>query len=1712
FSPGGRHSLDNRRVTSSTSRSSSEVQTPFTAADYDFSFWESNSPGISLLSPTRSTFFSSPLFSDANQEDIPRSWSSRVVAHEASISVDEWDTVSTAMSAVEHHHYHPSIDEDGGAGDGYSRAQGGDRGHGPEKFSNGMIGRSSSTAQLQTSSDGGSSPLISPGGRVSSQSESALDEMDDDLLIGGGDLGRTKRMSGSGKQPLCGLPSGDAKNEIQYQSLEDIATAISPIPDGHDSIIPMGEERWRVRRRKSDGDERLPEERRRSKAEITPSHSPSRDEEEEDDEVNGDGETERKTRLQVPSSLQQSLERIEGEGQPNSVQSYLGVEMESEEEFHEGDEFSEEEEEDRYVDLEVIEEENDETRSRSVSRHADGRANGGERPPASSEEAELKGGNSIDEPSDFAPCLSPAFGGEVSTCDSISYAHTPERETATTTSAASASGSGSSDMVTSSTTSGEDSERRSNADGRSSHVSLSHTGRTTSNASTSPSEPEELAPGTSVDYAFANLSPSDEIMPAGLAFHRRAISNHETRHDEMQHARRESEIVRARSSGGRSSMMAGRCLSQVMTPVSLPISPSAMDSSMNNGRNLSSSDPALNELEQKEIRAMQQGEVDELHYDGREARGPPPVLLHRKQSNLNSWRSPFVVATARGVMNPRVQVPSGGGTGGRTATPPRVRHGTMPAGMLEREMEAEEKSSLSGSPSSTSDRVLIRSSSHSAVGGFMRRSLRFLRGESAAPLTPLTPATAGDYAFSSYSAPGAPLLARKDSAPACYGGSPMTASLRHTQSFDDGAESCLPPMWSPTSMVDYDDIEEEPGSGGRPRTPVRRAPHRRTLGASFGHARPSPAKDRLKLRPGERSRVDKKGKEIGGSTRGRMFDSLSNAFLPKHKKKTSDRSLDGFMQQFGKTVHPRRPTTNDGSMLGGSSVEGLPDEIASVIGHPEDAQHRSSTERSPSAIRSPNGAEDYSFELRSLSLGSDLWDRFGLFDQEIHSAWHEKYSTDGMSGKQLKKQDTIFELIVQERRHCAHLAFLKKGYRQRLVEEHILSAGDADRLIPDVLDAMLAFHLHLLDRLVERQRVAARVDTVADIIAEELGDGGRFTTRAVDAYTSFGAAKESAEAYYSQLLNKGGRFAGFYNKLQSDSNYRRYAYKTLLTVIIGRPTKYLLMLDQILKNEENEEVIEQTKEAAETARSFAARIDYGLQVCQMSKKWEEIKGQLEAGSKTVLHTGDVVVPFTMEDLRKDTFANDSRKILCMGDVMVKAMSVYLILFDDILVVLQRKGGRMAFIQHEQAVLPVCSLHIRSTERQNSAFVISSCKPALLQFDFLNRNDRLKWVKMLETAIARAPKQVRMTPRTQNDSRQQARERFIEEEKMRRAEEEWLKKLEAIFDDRKPEEASLATYFDSRRRWFDELRRHVGEMPYRSKSEMPDKVRQTVRARFRELRAARVIPLAEMVERCTSAREGDLWAFFDDKHEMTAGPSDDSDSSGSGKSGKQPRRIQTFHGTTSETREKSIRRHTTVPKMSECGSTVSADGLQRRAESESENDEEEHDHQETREEREERIRMKSVYRVPLSLPLRARKASSRLVDDVVQLRLENNLLRNQAALDKTRIAFLERQRAPGYAAIVAPTETMEALRRKEQEVREEETRVREAEDYNKAKLSHWQTELKEQKERLAVQEAELERKWLAYKEHTSTPSRSSSQKENGTPSEDTRREKRVERTA
>lgn len=61
-----------------------------------------------------------------------------------------------------------------------------------------------------------------------------------------------------------------------------------------------------------------------------------------------------------------------------------------------------------------------------------------------------------------------------------------------------------------------------------------------------------------------------------------------------------------------------------------------------------------------------------------------------------------------------------------------------------------------------------------------------------------------------------------------------------------------------------------------------------------------------------------------------------------------------------------------------------------------------------------------------------------------------------------------------------------QAYQVGLLNQGILSEDEVKQLIPDVLDSLLDFHLGLLRRLKERQAESAAVETISDIIVEEV--------------------------------------------------------------------------------------------------------------------------------------------------------------------------------------------------------------------------------------------------------------------------------------------------------------------------------------------------------------------------------------------------------------------------------------------------------------------------------------------------------------------------------------------------------------------------------------------------------------------------------------------------
>ncbi|KAL6730808.1 hypothetical protein Aduo_001744 [Ancylostoma duodenale] len=761
-----------------------------------------------------------------------------------------------------------------------------------------------------------------------------------------------------------------------------------------------------------------------------------------------------------------------------------------------------------------------------------------------------------------------------------------------------------------------------------------------------------------------------------------------------------------------------------------------------------------------------------------------------------------------------------------------------------------------------------------------------------------------------------------------------------------------------------------------------------------------------------------------------------------------------------------------------SANEGLPDHLSSALSPPSEF----------------NDTESVNFDTSDTAkyhLNSPLWDRFDLFSKEEYTSWHDKYRHDKMNSKMVKKQDAIYELILIEKAHCAHLAFLQQGYRNRLLQENILSEADVNRLIPDVLDALLIFHLHLLDRLTARQRESDEVETISDILAEELSDEGRHTSIAVNAYTTFGSAKERSEKLFESLMTKNGRFADFIRTTTQDPFYRRFEFKSTMTRVISRPAKYGLLVETILKNEGNKftKECELTQKALLAAKRFAMKIDNNLLMAQMAQRWDDVRSHFDHSSHTNLYlvdkqkpSGVVCIRFTMEDLDMDMkhVGSGQRRLMCLGDVCMKNSStkliekVFMVLFDDILVCLQRRNNqKYVFIQQEQSVFPVSGLILRPADRSASVMIISGAvtKPALLEVEFNSKTDRTKWIKTLETAIHSAPVKVRMSPRNEDEAaRQLEQERQLQLKLQKEAEDAWLRKLDEMFEQRNAQEHIIKDYMLSLMKFFDDLRSHLHSLPLKSRPEVADRIREAVRQHCRELRISRTAPLNRLIENACVARESELWSFIDVAAEAALDGSPDSDGGGSSSDsscsgrGQRPRRIHTFHGTTGPSgaqspstsgKEKStIRRHTTVPRMS-----VSQDGG---ACEKSDDDEE---RLELSEERREQLEVdEKTHRLPLGLNLKARRAMTNLIRDVVKLKTENNHLRNEISLSKTRLAMKDRTQHVVSSCALA-SDTMEALRRKEQEVREEDSRRR-------RELEQWAEQLRAEQERQKIEEEKL----------------------------------------
>jgi hypothetical protein len=448
--------------------------------------------------------------------------------------------------------------------------------------------------------------------------------------------------------------------------------------------------------------------------------------------------------------------------------------------------------------------------------------------------------------------------------------------------------------------------------------------------------------------------------------------------------------------------------------------------------------------------------------------------------------------------------------------------------------------------------------------------------------------------------------------------------------------------------------------------------------------------------------------------------------------------------------------------------------------------------------------------------------------------------------------------------------------------------------------------------------------------------------------------------------------------------------------------------------------------------------------------------------------------FTYDDLVFQD-PNDFRRVLSIGSVCWQSITgqkieLCLVLFDDIVAFFQNRNGVLQFFNQKDhaSVIPLHSALIREMERTNEVMliVLAKQKPDMYRLVFSNKTEMQQWIQAIKAARAIAPKYVRTAtgPRPIECSSRPLGEDGGDpnEAAFNTALTKWQKALDALFSERMEKETQLESYILERMKFFDAVRSHLKKFPSRQSQEpIPgssgktrenrevEKMKVVLRARFHDLRRHRRSTLDKLVETAEKARDSDLMSYFDDVYELQHPEGSDSLGS-SGTSSEEneeavrlnkPRRARTYHGA-ADAQPKSIRRHTTVPKFGPFDNENDAKAYEEQLELE-------------------------LQRLPLRVGTQARKAATSLVKENVALRIENNQLRSENALQDLHIASLKSRKTP----LVETAEKLESLRQKQEEIQ-----LRERE---------FKQECERRLQQLRQKEEELENREAALKEKETT---------------------------
>ncbi|XP_041372908.1 rho guanine nucleotide exchange factor 11-like isoform X4 [Gigantopelta aegis] len=374
--------------------------------------------------------------------------------------------------------------------------------------------------------------------------------------------------------------------------------------------------------------------------------------------------------------------------------------------------------------------------------------------------------------------------------------------------------------------------------------------------------------------------------------------------------------------------------------------------------------------------------------------------------------------------------------------------------------------------------------------------------------------------------------------------------------------------------------------------------------------------------------------------------------------------------------------------------------------------------------------------------------------------------------KEKKRQEVLNELFYTERAHVRNLKILDRLFHRLMLSEGGVTSDLAKALFPN-LDQMISFHCSMNNEMKKRRQESPCVDQVGDILLRRFdGEAGEEFRQGC---AEFCRNQTFALEALKKQQRKDQRLSQFLNEAAMNPLCRRFELKDLIPTQMQRLTKYPLLIDQLLKyTQSSSEEYQHLERAQKKSKAILAYVNQAVKECENYHRLKDMQKRLD--KRSIENSNDPHVEELKKlDLLQHKLVHDDHLMWRLRPN--RLMDVHVLLFEDILVLLQKQDDKLILGQinlsprvdrdtkdrdakdtkdkysyTHSPVLQIRNLLARNVAVDKKAFFVvntSAIGPQIYEFVAESQDQRKKWLKHINDLVDEQKKQHLKSPSNSN---------------------------------------------------------------------------------------------------------------------------------------------------------------------------------------------------------------------------------------------------------------------------------------------------------------------------------------------------------------------------